>query len=98
MERICIMHKGETLQPEHLPKELTQGPGGVPLQAEPFDYPIPREGIDLEAVVDEFATHLIRNALRMADGNISQAAKLLKIPRGTLRYKIEKMPGERLMG
>ncbi len=92
MERICIMHKGKTLQPEHLPKELTQGLGASAPHAEPFDYPIPREGIDLEAVVDEFATHLIRNALRMADGNISQAAKLLKIPRGTLRYKIEKMP------
>jgi DNA-binding NtrC family response regulator len=40
--------------------------------------------------VDQFAFHLIKKAIAMADGNISQAAKLLGMPRGTLRYKLEK--------
>ncbi len=91
VERICIMHDAGVLEPEHLPKELTdiQARQTSPA-ALPFDFPIPPDGIDLEGVVEQFTSNLVKKAMTMAEGNISQAAKLLGIPRGTLRYKLEK--------
>jgi len=90
IERICIMHDAEMLEAEHLPKELTNGSGDASLHALPFDFPIPPDGINLDEVVDRFTFNLIQKVVRMVDGNISQAAKLLGIPRGTLRYKLDK--------
>ena len=94
IERICIMHDGEMLQAEHLPKELTDShrkshPGSIP-----FDFPIPPPGINLDEAVGRFEKYLVMKAMRMTDGNISQAAKLLGVPRGTLRYKLDKYEDE----
>ena len=90
IERICIMHDAEMLRADHLPKELTGHYDHADLRALPFDFPVPSEGIDLEEAVDQFTLYLIKKVMGMAEGNISQAAKLLGIPRGTLRYKIDK--------
>jgi two-component system, NtrC family, response regulator AtoC len=90
IERICIMHDAEMLEASHLPKELTGHPDEIASESLLLDFPIPPEGIVLETVVDQFAFHLIKKALTMAGGNISHAAKLLGMPRGTLRYKLEK--------
>jgi DNA-binding NtrC family response regulator len=73
-----------------LPKELTNNLAGTDPGAFAFDFPIPPEGINLEEAVDNFTSQLIRQVVHMVEGNISQAAKLLGIPRGTLRYKLEK--------
>jgi DNA-binding NtrC family response regulator len=90
VERICIMYDARVLDVEHLPKELTTE---IPSEDHrwQFDLPIPWSGIDLEEVVDQFSSYLIRKAIKMANGNISKAAKLLGTPRGTLRYKLEKL-------
>lgn len=90
IERICIMHDADKLEPEHLPKELTNHVAESEAHAFTGDISIPPEGINLEDVVDKFAFRLITKAVQMAGGNISQAASLLGIPRGTLRYKLEK--------
>jgi len=90
IERICIMHDNLVLDVEHLPKELTADLASRE-QLKHFDVPIPSGGIDLEKVVDQFTRNLIEKAIKMASGNISQAAKLLGTPRGTLRYKLEKL-------
>ena len=34
---------------------------------------------------------MIKSALQNCNNNVLQAAQLLKIPRGTLRYKMEKL-------
>jgi two-component system, NtrC family, response regulator AtoC len=94
IERICIMHDAEALQVEHLPKELTSDLDDRNSATPHSDFPIPAEGINLEEVVDQFASQLVRKAIRMARGNISHAAKLLGIPRGTLRYRLEKYAAE----
>ena len=88
LERICIMHDDEMLKEVHLPKELTANPDDSPLI--PFDYPIPETGINLEDAVDQFTQYLLQRAMLMKAGNISHAARLLGIPRGNLRYKLEK--------
>lgn len=91
LERICIMHDDDLLREAHLPKELTTKHHSEDSPSLPFfDYPIPESGIDLEEVVDQFTQHLIRKAMQIKGGNISHVAKLLGIPRGNLRYKLEK--------
>jgi two-component system, NtrC family, response regulator AtoC len=45
----------------------------------------------LDDAVSAFERQLVRGALQRCDGNVLQAAALLKIPRGTLRYKLEKL-------
>jgi DNA-binding NtrC family response regulator len=90
IERICIMYDARVLDVEHLPKELTTEISSEDHRWQ-FDLPIPWSGIDLEEAVDLFSGYLIRKAIKMANGNISKAAKLLGTPRGTLRYKLEKL-------
>ena len=48
---------------------------------------IPDEGISLE----EVEKNLILSAIKKANGNLSHAARLLKINRGKLRYRLEKL-------
>ncbi len=73
---------GETpIEIEHLPARVISTPG----DAAP-SFHLPPGGIDLEQVERE----LIRQALDMAQGNKSQAARLLGLTRHTLLYRLEK--------
>ncbi|PAE37043.1 sigma-54 interaction domain-containing protein [Bacillus sp. 7884-1] len=47
--------------------------------------------LSLRKNVEEMERQLIDSALKMSDGNINQAAKLLEIPRQTLQYKLKKI-------
>ncbi|KAF0216555.1 MAG: sigma-54 dependent DNA-binding response [Geobacteraceae bacterium] len=87
MERICIMHNGPILLQEHLPAEITLFKGGRNL-APAAEFL--QSGLGLEESTDRLERSLIEAALRETDGNVLQAASLLKVPRGTLRYKMEK--------
>ena len=44
-----------------------------------------------EDILTEIDKKLISKALEIANGNTSEAARILKIPRETLRYKIVKL-------
>ncbi len=50
-------------------------------------FEIPDEGIPLE----EIEKNIILSALEKADGNISKAARLLRINRGKFRYRLERL-------
>ncbi len=50
-------------------------------------YHFPTQGIPLE----ELERGIISSALKKADGNLSHAARLLKITRGKLRYRMQKL-------
>ena len=92
IERICIMNYGPTLLPEHLPREIT-GAAAISVSAaaqqttQPDLLPL-ESGLD-EAVIS-FEKNIIRQALFKTGGNVLQTAAMLKIPRGTLRYKMDK--------
>ncbi|MCM0083411.1 sigma-54 dependent transcriptional regulator [Geomonas sp. Red32] len=87
IERICIMHKGPMLRPEHLPPEIS---GAVPPQP-PSAAPAPLPpGMGLEEAISSYEKSVIEEALGRSGGNVQQTASILKIPRGTLRYKMEK--------
>jgi two-component system, NtrC family, response regulator AtoC len=91
IERICIMRSGPTLLPEHLPQEIRCTPssqassseGQVTLANLPPD-------LGLEEAICAIEKSLIQQALQKTSGNVLQTAAILKIPRGTLRYKMDK--------
>ena len=91
IERICIMRSGPLLLPEHLPQEIRSIQPALAVAAESPEKLIaltPEMG--LEEAVSTIEKSLIQQALQKAGGNVLQAATILKIPRGTLRYKMEK--------
>ncbi|NVN98340.1 MAG: sigma-54-dependent Fis family transcriptional regulator [Geobacteraceae bacterium] len=84
IERICIMNDSESLETGMLPPEIRGKKSG---EGEVCD--TPQTG--LEEAVEALERRMIRCALASSGNNVLQAAQLLKIPRGTLRYKIEKL-------
>ncbi|MFQ6112486.1 MAG: sigma-54 interaction domain-containing protein [bacterium] len=66
---------------EHSSQKVTQ------VQTDFSRFEIPAEGIPLE----EIERNIILSALERSNGNISQAARLLKINRGKLRYRMERL-------
>lgn len=93
IERICIMKHGPVLLSEYLPPEIL-GISTMPAPA------IGQSGIrsavslpvakGLEEAVADFEKNIISQALKQTKGNVLQTASILKIPRGTLRYKMDK--------
>ncbi len=84
IERALILGDGDTLLMEHLPMEIL----GQASKSEKVieGIRIPPEGISLEKVEEA----LVRQALRITNGNQTKAAKLLDISRDALRYRIQK--------
>ena len=81
VERAVILRKGLLIEAEELQLAAPSQPkteNGLP--------DIPDEGLSLEAVEQG----LIKKALTKANGNRSEAARLLKIPRHVLIYRLEK--------
>jgi len=81
VERACALAKGSVLGPSdiHLdvrPSKAANSPGGF----------LP-EGMTLEQWEDE----MVQEALRRANGNKSQAARLLGLSRNALRYRLSKI-------
>ena len=81
VERACALAKGNVLEPSdiHLdvrPAKATNGASGF----------LP-EGMTLEQWEDE----MVQEALRRANGNKSQAARLLGLSRNALRYRLSKI-------
>ncbi len=62
-------------------QRLQQGADAAPASA---TRTLPDEGIDLRAAVEEFESHLIRQALQKTGGNKNKAAQLLRMNRTTL--------------
>ena len=87
VERICIMSREEVIRPELLPSEIF---GSAPQKDSPFSFEIPPEGILLDEMIGEIEKELIGKALKITGANIAKTARLLNVPRGTLRYKVEK--------
>lgn len=83
-ERICIMHNDKTLKLSHLPPEIDT------FHDTESSVEIPHGTFDLESIIEDVTRQLIRKAMEKTEGNTAKAARLLGIPRGTLRYKIKK--------
>lgn len=85
IERICIMAPGPILEPTLLPPELHRTSS---LKTSSTTSQNISQG--LEYAITVFEKQLLQQALDQAAGNVLKASLILKIPRGTLRYKMEK--------
>jgi two-component system NtrC family response regulator/two-component system response regulator HydG len=85
VEWLTITCKEEEIAPEHLPPSLK---APVPRQAEiPADMP---SLLSLGLSVEEVEKAMLQEALHKTGGNVSEASRLLKITRNTLRYRMGK--------
>lgn len=85
VEGLTITCKSEMIQPDHLPLSLrdaqSAGQNGNTEKSSLLAY-----GLS----VDEMEKKMLQEALQRTGGNISEASRLLKITRNTLRYRMVK--------
>ncbi|MBZ5723590.1 MAG: sigma 54-interacting transcriptional regulator [Acidobacteriia bacterium] len=85
IERAMILEESALITPPSLPMAISRPDVGVHLSV-PASLEIPTDGLSLE---DNERTLLAR-ALEKTNGNQTQAARLLRVTRDTLRYKMKK--------
>ncbi len=85
IERAMILEEGVSITPASLPMAITRPEARDSAQAAAVP-DIPSEGLSLE----ENEKMLLARALEKTSGNQTQAARLLRITRDTLRYKMKK--------
>lgn len=81
MERAVLLSKSDVLSVD----DVVLGRAGQP--ADPARFVLPTGGTDLHKLEND----LVRQALERADGNQTQAAKLLGLSRDAFRYRLEKL-------
>lgn len=84
IERAIILESGDKILIEHLPIEVMEGVS--PNESHDSIFALPENGVSLE----EVEKNLLMQALQTAKGNQSRAAKLLRISRYALRYRMKK--------
>ena len=85
VEWLTITCKQDMIQPEHLPASLTAAapqPSASPTGAPSL--------LSLGLSVEEVEKAMLQEALAKSGGNVSEASRLLKITRNTLRYRMAK--------
>ncbi len=86
MERMVITCRGPVLRAEDLPEELRPGESALVGQ-----WNLPPGGCNLEEIEARVARALITQALERSGGNVSRAARLVGLPRGTFRHRVESL-------
>lgn len=84
IQRLLILREDKEIALSDLPDKIRHPTNAG--SAAGFSFIFPDEGVGLEEAEKE----LILEALRRADGNQSRAARLLKVPRHVLLYRLEK--------
>ncbi|RMF57162.1 MAG: sigma-54-dependent Fis family transcriptional regulator [Calditrichaeota bacterium] len=94
IERAVLIEGNEWIKPEdlgiHSERDRSSERSGkkvLSVNGGFTEFEIPDEGISLEKIERD----LLLSALKKANGNLSYAARLLKINRGKLRYRLEKL-------
>jgi PAS domain S-box-containing protein len=85
IERAMILEETALITPPSLPISISRpDPMAPPVQSAAAELPV--EGLSLE----DNERHLLARALEKTNGNQTQAARLLRVTRDTLRYKMKK--------
>ncbi len=82
MEWISLNCKEDTIRPDHLPPHLRAAAGPAPKGRPSL--------LSLGLSVEEVEKAMLEEALEKTGGNVSEASRLLKVTRNTLRYRMEK--------
>jgi DNA-binding NtrC family response regulator len=82
-ERMVILFSGCEIAPENLPWEIRRGESAA---TDGLAFKLPAGGINLQ----DLEVEVIRQALTLAAGNKSRAARLLGLTRDTLLYRLRK--------
>ncbi|WP_462324005.1 sigma-54 interaction domain-containing protein [Desulfoplanes sp.] len=101
MERLTILCDNATITPADLPTKILKEtgtdvpePNAVPSVPQGFRFPAVKDmqdqGVGLKDFFDIMETHLLKEALALADGVKNQAAEILGIKRTTLIEKLKK--------
>jgi len=85
IERAMILEESALITPPSLPIAISRPEAG-PALVVPITAEIPSDGLSLE----DNEKNLLFRALEKTNGNQTQAARLLRITRDTLRYKMKK--------
>ena len=95
IERAVLIGKGPALTEKELGLNVSgrkQEPARIGIKEQmPL---LTAEGIDLSEQLQSFEKHYIQAALKIARGNESQAARLLKMNHHTFRYRKNKLLGD----
>jgi len=86
IERAMILEESALITPPSLPISVARPEGGMPLALAAGAQQMPTDGLSLE----DNERSLLARALEKTAGNQTQAARLLRITRDTLRYKMKK--------
>jgi two-component system response regulator PilR (NtrC family) len=92
VERTVLLEDGPVLRADHLhlgEDGQAEGEALAALVARVLAAGVPDEGVDLEAIVAGIERRLVGDALARADGNQSQAARLLRLNRDKFRYRLK---------
>ncbi len=92
LERTVLLSDGDTIQLRHLPlgNETVGSPSELAGRLETaLRNPFPAEGVDLEGLVQDIEKELVVKAIEQAEGNQTQAGRLLRINRDKLRYRVK---------
>lgn len=89
IERLAILGEGDQIRATALP-DYMQVEGAACAGAQALSVEIPDEGVDFNALVNQFELQLITGALSRTGGNKKAAARLLGLNRTTLVEKIKK--------
>jgi two-component system response regulator HydG len=84
VEGLTITCKHPTIQPEHLPPAFRTARTPAPIASERSSF------LGFGLSFQEMEKKILEEALRKAAGNVSEASRLLKITRNTLRYRMAK--------
>lgn len=88
IRQMVLVTKGEELLEDVIPKEIyfsvLESSDGLGIDSRNI------EDLGLSENIEVYEKHLIKKALWKSKGNIAEAANILKIPRSTLHYRIDK--------
>jgi DNA-binding NtrC family response regulator len=87
VEWITMSCREGDIRPEHLPSTLKASPESTSSAASPSS---PVSLLSFGLSVEEVEKAMLKEALEKTGGNVSEASRLLKVTRNTLRYRMSK--------
>jgi two-component system response regulator AtoC len=90
IERAMILSSGDMIHVSDLPAEIVSKEPSMALAGNVVPIPPVAEGVDMEAMVAGIRKRMMLDALAQAQGNKSQAARLLGLSRDQFNYGLKK--------